>query len=281
MEPINKVFYSSCTDMYQIPDNHVNLIITSPPYFNIKDYSKDWGQENTHSKKSKYDVGSIDNYDEFMDTLRKLWIECERVLKPNGKLIVNAPLMPMPKKSLSTHYNRDIFNIYGDIESTIVHGVNNMYLMNVYIWNRTNSNKALMFGSYPYPHNFYSQNTCEFIGVFVKGGEPEKVDKEIKEMSILTQEEWILFTKQVWDLPTPTSKDSGGGFHPAVMPEEIVRRCVRLYSFVGDIVMDPFTGSGTTLKVAKELGRNYLGYELYETYKGLIDSKLASTNHLF
>ena len=281
MTPLNQVFYSSSEYMNEVPDNYVNLIITSPPYYNVKDYSKDWSQGNTHSEKNESDLGAVDDYKDFILKLTKVWAECERILTPNGKLIVNAPLMPIPKKQLSTHYNRDIFNIYGDIENSIVHNQDNLYLMNLYIWNRTNSNKDLMFGSYPYPRNFYSQNTCEFVGVFVKDGKPDKVSKERKEASKITQEEWLLFTKQIWDIPTPTSKDSGGGFHPAVMPEEIVRRCVKLYSFVEDIVLDPFTGSGTTLKVAKELGRNYLGYELYPAYKEIIDKKLALANHLF
>ena len=182
------------------------------------------------------------------------------------------------KKNLDTHYNRHIFDINSDIQNSIVKGVDDMYLLDVYIWNRTNPSKKLMFGSYPYPRNFYAQNTIEFITVYVKDGVPENgVPKDIKEKSKLTQKEWVEFTKQIWNIPIPGKGDLAFGEHSALMPEEIVRRCVRLFTFVGDVVLDPFTGSGTTLKVAKELDRNYVGYEISETYKKVIDLKLGNT----
>ena len=149
--------------------------------------------------------------------------------------------------------------------------------MDVYIWNRTNPSKKLMFGSYPYPRNFYAQNTIEFITVFVKDGIPENnLPKKIKEQSKLTQKEWVEFTKQIWNIPIPGKGDMAFGEHSAIMPEEIVRRCVRLFTFVGDVVLDPFTGSGTTLKVAKELGRNFVGYEISKSYEDIIKLKLGS-----
>ena len=119
-----------------------------------------------------------------------------------------------------------------------------------------------MFGSYPYPSNFYAQNTTEFIAVYVKDGKPIQVSKEIKEASAITQSEWLQFTKQIWDIPIPNKSDLAFGIHSAIMPEEIARRCIKLFSFVDGVVLDPFAGSGTTLKVAKELKRKFVGYEL-------------------
>ena len=204
----------------------------------------------------------------------KVWKECERVLKPNGKLCINVPLMPMIKKDYTTHYNRHIFDMQSDIQNSILTHTK-LYLMDIYIWHRTNSTKKLMFGSYPYPRNFYAQNTTEFITIYVKDGVPvNNVLPEFKEKSKLTQDEWTEYTKQIWDIPIPNKKDIGFGKHPAIMPEEIVKRCIRLFSFFGDTVLDPFAGSGTTLKVAKGLGRNYIGYELYKNYKEIIDQKL-------
>lgn len=272
---INTVYYKSSAKMTEVDDNSIDLIITSPPYFNIKDYSKDGYQVDNHSTRKAEDVGSVPDYDNYIDNLLTIWKECERVLKPNGKLIINVPLMPMLKKELSTHYNRHIFDLQSDIQHSILHNTG-LYLMDLYIWNRTNSTKKLMFGSYPHPRNFYAQNTTEFITVYVKDGKPiNNVTPEIKEASKLTQEEWVEYTKQIWNIPIPNKKDIAFGIHPAIMPEEIVHRCVRLYSYVGDIVLDPFTGSGTTLKVAKELDRNYIGYELYENYKDVIDKKIS------
>ena len=270
----NQVYFHSASHMEEIPDNSVSLIVTSPPYFNIKDYSQNGTQDEQHSDIHPHDCGSISDYNLYLKSLLEIWHECARVLVPNGKLIINAPLIPMLKSDMSTHYNRDILNIYGDIEHSIVQEVPDMFLMDVYIWNQTNARRQLIFGSYPYPGNLYAQKKTEFIGVFVKDGKPTKIDKERKEQSSLSKEEWIEYTKQVWDIPIPNKGDMAYGEHAAIMPEEIARRCVRMFSYVDDIVLDPFTGSGTTLKVAKELQRRYIGYEIYEHYHDLISQKL-------
>lgn len=272
---INKVYYKSSQNMKEVDNNSIDLIITSPPYFNIKDYSKDGYQNLTHSKKHNKDIGAINDYKSYINNLLKVWKECHRILKPNGKLIINVPLMPMLKKDLKTHYNRHIFDLQSDIQTSIIQNTE-FYLMDLYIWHRTNSSKKLMFGSYPYPRNFYAQNTTEFITVYVKDGIPDRsnISDEIKEASKLTQKEWVEYTKQIWDIPIPGKGDSAFGKHPAIMPEEIVTRCVKLFSYINDIVLDPFAGSGTTLKVAKELNRNFIGYELYENYRSVIEEKI-------
>jgi len=270
---VNRIFFRDSRDMKEVPSNSVQLIITSPPYFNIKDYSKDGWQKNKHSGRIEGQIGDIDNFQRYINELLKVWQECERILKPNGKLVINTPLMPMLRKSLSTHYNRHIFDINSSIGNSILNGTK-LFLLDVYIWNRKNPTKKLMFGSYPYPANFYAQNTVEFIAVYVKDGIPQEVSKEVKEKSKLTQNEWVEYTKQIWNISVPNKKDLAFGKHSAIMPEEIARRSIRLFSFVGDIVLDPFTGSGTTLKVAKELGRNYIGYEICDSYKDTISAKL-------
>ncbi len=95
--------------MEEIDDNSIRLIITSPPYFNVKDYgtTEQIGQ-------------SSHNYEHFIESMLPVWKECFRVLKPNGKLCINSPIMPMPKKDMNTHYNRDILNINNDIEFNIL-----------------------------------------------------------------------------------------------------------------------------------------------------------------
>ena len=242
-----------------------------------KDYAKDGYQINAHSTRKKGQLGDIEDYATFITELAKVWTECERALKPNGKLVINAPLMPMRKKNYSTHYNRHIFDLNADIQHSIIgREKSSMYLYDVYIWNRTNANKPLMFGSYPYPRNFYAQNTSEFISVYVKDGKPiNNMLKKEKEKSKLTEEEWRLYTRQIWDIAAPNKKDLAFGKHSAIMPEEIVRRCIRMFTFADDLVLDPFAGSGTTLKVAQELGRNYIGYEIMKSYKSTINAKLS------
>lgn len=273
--PFNTVYFKSSSKMKEIPSNSVDCIVTSPPYFNIKDYFKDGRQENVVTDANSNDVGNIDSFNEYINSLIPIWKECHRVLKPNGKLCINVPLMPMIKKDMNTHYNRDIFDIQSAIQNSIL-AKTEFYLMDLYIWNRKNSTKKLMFGSYPYPSNFYAQNTTEFITIYVKDGKPLPVQKEYKEKSKLTEKEWVEYTKQIWDIAIPNRSDLAFGIHSAIMPEEIARRCIKLFSFYNGVVLDPFTGSGTTLKVAKELGRQFVGYELYDSYAEIIQKKLDS-----
>lgn len=276
MDYLNKIFFKDSRKMTELPDNSVQLVVTSPPYFNIKDYSLDGYQKNKRSEKVHGQIGDIVDYKKYVDEMLQVWKECARVLKPNGKLVVNTPLMPMFKKVLDTHFNRHIFDINCDIEHSILNGTK-LFLLDIYIWNRTNPSKKLMFGSYPHPRNFYAQNTIEFITVYVKDGPSENnLPKNIKEKSKLTEKEWVEFTKQIWNIPIPGKGDLAFGEHSALMPEEIVRRCVRLFTYVGDAVLDPFAGSGTTLKVAKELKRNYVGYEISKSYERIINLKLHS-----
>ena len=271
----NKVFYKDSKSMSEIPSNSVNLIVTSPPYYNVKNYSLDGRQNSKVYTKAKAQIGDIESYDEYVKEMLQVWRECYRVLTPNGKLVINTPLMPVPKKDFKEHYTRHIFNIAADIECSIVKKIKHMHLYDIYIWNRTNPRKSLMFGSYPYPRNFYAQNTSEFVSVFVKDGKPlNDLPEKIKKQSKLSQKDWVRFTKQIWDIPVPNKKDLAFGDHCAIMPEEIVERCVRLFTYVGDVVLDPFAGSGTTLKVAKEWGRNYVGYEVVKSYSKVINKKL-------
>lgn len=273
---LNKVFYKNAQNMGEVPDGVVDLIVTSPPYFNTKDYAKDGYQKNRNCQKNRKQLGDLNDYGHFIKELLKVWNECERVLKPNGKLVINTPLMPMKKAEYSTHYNRHIFDLNSDIQHSILYQRNTeLFLYDTYIWSRTNPSKKLMFGSYPYPRNFYAQNTSEFITVYVKDGiSLNNTPQKMKDASKLTEKEWIEYTRQIWKMPIPGKNDIAFGYHSAIMPEEIVYRCVRLFTNVGDVVMDPFAGSGTSLKVAKERGRDFIGYEIMSSYKEVISKKL-------
>jgi len=275
----NVVYYKNSKNMKEVPDDQVDLVLTSPPYYNVKNYAKNGYQNKAHSKSVPGQIGDIADYAAFISELGKIWCECERVLRPNGKLIINAPLMPMLKDVMNTHYNRHIFDLNADIQHSILRRAGTkIFLYDMYIWNRVNSSKKMMFGSYPYPRNFYAQNTSEFVTVYVKDGAPRKnVSDRVKNKSKLSKAEWMEYTKQIWNIPAPGRGDLAFGEHAAIMPEEIVRRCVRLFTFAEDVVLDPFAGSGTTLKVAQDLGRKYVGYEIMSSYKSVINKKLRQS----
>ena len=114
--------------------------------------------------------------------------------------------------------------------------------------------------------DLYAQNTVEYITIYVKNGTPKKYSTDEKERNRLSKKEWLDYTKQVWNISVPHKRNESYGKHPALMPAEITRRCVRMFSFVGDTILDPMCGSGTTCKMAKILGRNYLGIDISEEY---------------
>ena len=129
----NIVYYKSSTNMSEVEDESVDLIITSPPYYNIKDYSFDGYQDKQHSEKNEADLGSYTSFEEYIKALLVVWKECERVLKKNGKLCINVPLLPMLKRDLSTHYCRDIFDIQSSIQQSIL-SETGLHLMDIYIF---------------------------------------------------------------------------------------------------------------------------------------------------
>lgn len=280
--PLDTVFYRDARAMTEISDDSVALVVTSPPYWNIKDYSLDGTQTQRRVRKLEGQVGDLADYRVYLQELEKIWRECVRVLQPNGKLCINAPLMPITKRQLNTHNSRDIVDIAAGIQNEILSDPKlegRLYLYDTIVWNRTNPSKGLMFGSYPYPPNFYIQNTVEFITVYVKDGPSTSRDQRTKERSRLSEQEWVEFTRQVWSLPIPNRGDIAYGEHPAIMPEEIARRLIRLFSFVGDVILDPFIGSGTTAKVALELHRHFVGYEINEGYRPLIEQKVKAVQY--
>ena len=252
---MNKIICGDCADiMPGMPAESVDLIVTSPPYFDVKTYSSEEDQ-----------IGNIHVFDSYISKLLEVWRQCQRVLVPNGKLVINAPSMPIAKDAFDTHHNRHIYDINSAIQHSIIHDTG-LYLYDTYIWARPNPTKTLMLGSYPFPGNLYAQNTVEYITVYVKDGIPKKRSIEEKEQSKLSKKEWLDYTKQVWNISVPHKRNESYGKHPALMPTEIARRCVKMFSFTGDVVLDPMCGSGTTLKMAKLLGRNYLGIDISEEY---------------
>jgi hypothetical protein len=130
---------------------------------------------------------------------------------------------------------------------------------------------ATVMGSYPYPPNGMIEIDYEFILIFKKPGKSENVPKEVREKSRLTKEEWKEYFCGHWKFGGEKQIN-----HEAMFPEELPRRLIRMYSFIGDVVLDPFLGSGTTIKAALELQRNGIGYEINEDFIKIISNKIGN-----
>lgn len=252
--------------MKEIEDGSVNLVITSPPYFDLKNYNENDNHDNQ--------IGSPKSYDDYIRSLNKVWKECVRVLAPDGKICIN--IMPVFLSGSESDFERRVTKlVITDIEK-FMYSTKEMFLHALFIWDKRKIVRFSSFGSYPYPPNIFSTFPFEWIVVFSKRGKRKPVSKDIKEQSKLTTEEWQKWAvNSIWEMQ-PASASSIG--HPAPFPEELPRRLIRLYSFVGDTVLDPFAGSGTTLVVAEQLRRKGIGYEVNPDYVAIAKKRLVQCN---
>ncbi len=248
--------------MEELEDNSVHLIVTSPPYWNLKDYGNENGSTIGHNPNS---------YEEYLESLFDVFRECVRVLVPDGKICIN--IMPIFLTGRQTKFKRRVTKtVLTDFEH-FMDSMGNMYFHSLYIWDKRKAVRFSSWGSYPYPPNMLSSFPYEWIIVFAKGGKRRAVSKKVKEASKITHQEFTDWCQNsLWDFsPTSAKKEN----HPAPFPEELPLRCIKLLSFVGDTILDPFLGSGTTMKVAKELGRNSIGYEINSDYLPTIKAKIG------
>jgi DNA modification methylase len=248
--------------MVEIKDESIDLIVTSPPYWHIKDYGK-VGQ-----------IGYGQTLHEYLKDLYRVWEECFRVLKSGRRLCIN----------IGDQFARSV--IYGRYKIIPLHAevisqcekIGFDY-MGAIIWQKkttmNTTGGAVVMGSYPYPPNGMIEIDYEFILVFKKPGTVGKVPKEIKENSKLTKEEWKEYFAGHWGFGGEKQIN-----HEAMFPEELPKRLIKMYSFIGDTVLDPFVGSGTTVKVALELKRNAIGYEINENFLEIIKEKMGIKNSL-
>lgn len=247
------------------PEGSVDCIITSPPYWNAVEYDGPGG------------VGWA-TYEDYLDEMQGVWEQCARVLRPNGKLCINAPLMPIPKDVIEQH-TRHLKNIAADNEQRIL-AVTNLERYGLFIWQKQTS--KMMFGSYPYPGNIFENNTIEFINVFVKPGKPPQFDRYAKEANLIPRNEWLDLTQQVWFMyPEDIKREEG---HPAPFPEKLPARLMRLYTygscegFEGELVVDPFVGTGTTCIVAKMMKRRWIGIDINPSYLKFAEQRLRDAS---
>lgn len=252
--------------MKELKEESVHLVITSPPYFDLKNYN----EKDNHINQ----LGSPKSYFEYINSLNNVWKECIRVLSPDGKLCIN--IMPIFLSGNETHFKRRVTKtVIQDIER-YMDSTKEMYLHSLYIWDKRKVVRFSSFGSYPYPPNLFSTFPFEWIIVFAKKGKREPMDKKIKEQSKITTKEWQDWAiNSIWEMQPAKAKSIG---HPAPFPEELPRRLIKMYSFVGDTILDPFLGSGTTAIVARGLKRNAVGYETNPDYIKLAKKRLAQKN---
>lgn len=242
--------------MNELADNSVHLVITSPPYWQLKDYGTD------------DQIGFNDSYENYINHLNLVWSECHRALDNGCRLCINIG----DQFARSVYYGR--YKVI-PIRTEIIKFCESIGFdyMGAVIWQKkTTTNTtggASIMGSFPHPRNGILSIDYEFILLFKKLGTPKKVTKEIKERSEMTKEEWREYFAGHWNFRG--AKQDG---HIAMFPEELPKRLIKMFSFVGETVLDPFLGSGTTALAAKNNGRNSVGYEINPEFTPLIEKKL-------
>ena len=256
MKTHHKIINGDSRQMAELPDNSVHLAITSPPYWQLKDYGTD------------NQIGFHDSYENYINNLNLVWKECYRTLHNGCRLCVNIG----DQFARAVYYGR--YKVI-PIREEIIKFCENVRFdyMGAIIWQKvTTSNTTgggVQMGSYPYPRNGILKLDYEFILVFKKLGDAPKHSKEQKGLSKMTAEEWNTFFAGHWNFAG--ARQNG---HIAMFPEELPRRLIKMFSFVGETVLDPFAGSGTTALASKNLDRNSVGYEINPEFLPFIKDKL-------
>lgn len=263
MKTIHKIILGDSRNMTLLPEQSVHLIITSPPYWQLKDY----GTINQ--------IGFHDSYESYINNLNLVWNECYRVLHNGCRLCINIG----DQFARSVYYGR--YKVI-PIRTEIIKFCETIGFdyMGAIIWQKVTTcnttGGATIMGSFPYPRNGILKLDYEFILIFKKQGKAPTPTNEQKEASILTKEEWNSYFAGHWYF-TGAKQDG----HIAMFPEELPARLIKMFSFVGETVLDPFLGSGTTSLAARNLERNSIGYEINPDYHPKIKQKLISTQNLY
>jgi len=243
--------------MTEVSDESVHLVVTSPPYWQLKDY----GNSNQ--------IGFHDSYEEYINNLNLVWHHCRRILHRGCRLCVNIG----DQFARSVYYGRyKVIPIRTEIIKFCEAA--GFDYMGAIIWQKVTTchttGGATIMGSFPYPRNGILKLDYEFILIFKKPGPPPKVAKTIKEKSKLTIEEWNEYFAGHWHFPGEKQDK-----HLAMFPEELPKRLIKMFTFAGDTVVDPFLGSGTTTLAARNLGRNSIGYEINDQFHQVIEGTLG------
>ncbi|MDR1722840.1 MAG: site-specific DNA-methyltransferase, partial [Tannerella sp.] len=243
--------------MSELEARSVHLIITSPPYWQLKDYGSD------------RQIGFNDSYESYINNLNLVWSECYRVLHDGCRLCINIG----DQFARSVYYGRyKVIPIHSEIIKfceTI-----GFDFMGQIIWQKqttmNTSGGGAVMGSFPHPRNGIVKLDFEYILLFKKQGNAPKPIAEQKAASAMTNEEWNTYFNGHWYFNG--AKQEG---HLAMFPEELPHRLIKMFSFPEETVLDPFMGSGTTALAAKKLSRNSVGYEINPDFIPLIKYKIG------
>jgi len=253
----HKIIIGDSREMAEVDEKTVHLIITSPPYWQLKDYG------------SADQIGFNDSYEDYINNLNLVWAECYRVLQDGCRLCINIG----DQFARSVYYGR--YKVI-PIRTEIIKFCETLGFdyMGAIIWQKpttmNTTGGATVMGSFPYPRNGIIKIDYEFILIFKKPGDSPRVSKEIKEQSKLSKEEWNEYFSGHWNFNGEKQIK-----HLAMFPEELPKRLIKMFSFVGDTVLDPFLGSGTTILAAKNLSRNSIGYEINPEFLPIIKEKVG------
>jgi modification methylase len=240
-ERLDRLYCKSSEQMDELPDNSVHLMVTSPPYNASKEYDEDLSLE------------------EYLALLNRVWQETYRVLAPGGRACINiANLGRKPYIPLHGYIIEQMSDIGFLMRGEI-------------IWNKAASaSPSTAWGSWRSAANPVLRDVHEYILIFSKDTFSRKVkDKQ----NTISRDDFLEWTKSVWTFPAVSARKVG---HPAPFPEELPHRLIQLYTCLGDVVLDPFAGSGTTCLAARRDGRRYIGYEINESYIQLANERLNS-----
>jgi len=254
--------------MEHLKPESIHLVLTSPPYWTLKEY-----------RRSPAQLGHIEDYEDFLNELDKVWMHCYRVLVPGGRIVcVVGDVCLSRRKNEGRH---TVVPLHASIQEHCRRiGFDNLAPI---IWHKISNavyeveNGSSFLGK-PYEPNSVIKNDIEFILMERKPGGYRTPDTMTRVLSLISGENHRKWFQQIWTgLPGASTRD-----HPAPFPLELAERLIRMFSFVGDIVLDPFLGTGTTAVAAAKTGRHSIGIEVDEHYFDLAHKRIANeTSSLF
>lgn len=252
------LFLRDSRSMEVVEDESVHLVVTSPPYWTLKEYPERPGQ-----------LGRIEDYETFLDELDEVWRHCLRVLVPGGRLVIVVGDVCLPRRRFGRHV---VVPLHASIQERCRKlGFDNLAPI---IWYKI-ANARLevenggQFLGKPYEPNAIIKNDVEYILMQRKPGGYRRPSPAARLLSLIPAQAHRQWFQQIWRLPGASTRE-----HPAPFPLELAERFVRMFSFVGDTVLDPFMGTGTTNLAAGRWGRNSIGFEIEPRYLELARRRL-------